>query len=203
MEKKIITISRQFGSGGRKIGKKLAELLDVPFYDNEIISRAAKESGFAEAAFENAEKKATNSFLYSIAMGLNTFGTQDIGFTGLSIDDRIFIAQSKIIRKVADEGPCVIVGRCSDYVLREREDVVNIFICASLDFRMERAVEEYNVPREKAAETIIKNDKRRANYYNYHSDEKWGNVNSYHLSLRSDFGGIDHTAKIIYSFLTV
>lgn len=203
MDKKIITISRQFGSGGRKIGKKLAELLDVPFYDNEIISRAAKESGFAEAAFENAEKKATNSFLYSIAMGLNTFGTQDIGFTGLSIDDRIFLAQSKIIRKVADEGPCVIVGRCSDYVLREREDVVNIFICASLDFRMERAVEEYNVPREKAAETIIKNDKRRANYYNYHSDEKWGNVNSYHLSLRSDFGGIDHTAKIIYSFLTV
>lgn len=202
MEKKIITISRQFGSGGRKIGEKLSRLLDVPYYDNEIISRAAKESGFAEAAFENAEKKAANSFLYSIAMGLNTFGVQDIGFTGLSIDDRIFLAQSKIIRQVADEGPCVIVGRCSDYVLRDRQDVVNIFICASLDFRIERAIEEYKIPREKAAETILKNDKRRANYYNYHSDDKWGNVNNYHLSLRSDFGGIEHTAKIIYKFLT-
>lgn len=202
MEKKVITISRQFGSGGRKIGEKLSKLLDVPYYDNEIISRAAKESGFAEAAFENAEKKATNSFLYSIAMGLNTFGVQDMGFMGLSVDDRIFLAQSKIIRQVADEGPCVIVGRCSDYVLRERKDVVNIFICASLDFRIERAVEEYKIPREKAAETILKNDKRRANYYNYHSDDKWGNVNNYHLSLRSDYGGIDHTAKIIYHFLT-
>lgn len=203
MNKMRITISRQFGSGGRKIGKRLAEMLDIPFYDNEIISRAAKESGFAEKTFENAEKKATNSFLYSIAMGLNSYGIQDIGFNGLSIDDRIFIAQSKIIRQVADEGPCVIVGRCSDYVLRERKDVVNVFICAGLDFRIERAVEEYGISRERAAETILKNDKRRGNYYNYHSENKWGNVNNYHLSLRSDFGGIEHTAKSIYSYLMV
>lgn len=203
MEKKIITISRQFGSGGRAIGRELAKLMDVPFYDNEIISRAAKETGFAESVFENAEKKATNSFLYSIAMGLNSFGSQDVGMGALSIDDRIFIAQSKIIRQVAEEGPCVIVGRCSDYVLRERKDVVNVFICAGLDFRIERAVEEYGISRSNAAETIMKNDRRRANYYNYHAEEKWGNVNNYHLSLRSDFGGIEHAAKCIYNFLSV
>ena len=102
--KTIITISRQYGSGGREIGRKLAEQLGVPFYDNEIISRAAKETGFSEAAFETVEDKATNSLLYSIAMGMNVFTNQDAGFAGLSLDDRIFLAQSNVIRKVAEEG---------------------------------------------------------------------------------------------------
>ena len=101
---KIITITRQFGSGGREIGKKLAEAYGIPFYDNEIISRAAKDTGFAEAAFERAEDKASNSLLYSIAMGMNVFSSQDVGFSGLSLDDRIFLAQSKVIRNVAKEG---------------------------------------------------------------------------------------------------
>ncbi|MDF2908901.1 MAG: hypothetical protein K0R34_4222, partial [Herbinix sp.] len=95
---KIITISRQFGSGGREIGAKLAEKLRIPFYDNELISIAAKESGFAEAAFENAEKKASNSLLYSLAMGMNAYGNQDIGFTHLSLDDQLYLAQSNVIR---------------------------------------------------------------------------------------------------------
>ena len=100
---KIITITRQFGSGGREIGKKLAEAYGIPFYDNEIISRAAKDTGFAEAAFERAEDKASNSLLYSIAMGMNVFSSQDVGFSGLSLDDRIFLAQSKVIRNVAKD----------------------------------------------------------------------------------------------------
>ena len=116
---KIITISRQYGSGGREIGQKLAKHYDIPFYDNEIITRAAKESGFAEETFARAEDKATNSLLYSLAMGINVYGNQDFGFSGLSLDDRIFLAQSDVIRKVAEEGPCIIVGRCADYVLRE------------------------------------------------------------------------------------
>ena len=103
--KSIITISRQFGSGGREIGEKLAKKLDIPFYDRELITRAAKESGFSEAAFENVEKKATNSLLYSIAMGMNAYGSHDIGFTHLSLDDQIFLAQSNVIRKLALEGP--------------------------------------------------------------------------------------------------
>lgn len=200
---KVITISRQFGSGGRVVGKMLAEAYDIPFYDNEIINLAAKESGFAVKAFERAEEKATNSFLYSIAMGMGAYSNQDFGYASLSIDDRIFLAQSNVIRKVADEGPCVIVGRCADYVLKDRENVVNIFICANLDARIKRAVENYNIPKEKAAETILRQDKRRANYYNFHANEKWGNVNNYDLSIHTDFGGIEHAVKCIKAFLEV
>ena len=139
--KTVITISRQYGSGGREIGKKLAEQLGIPFYDNEIISRAAKETGFSEAAFESVEDKATNSLLYSIAMGMNVFTSQDTGFAGLSLDDRIFLAQSNVIRKVAEEGACVIVGRCADYILKDLDDIVNVFISANLDFRIQRSIE--------------------------------------------------------------
>ena len=135
--KKVITISRQYGSGGREIGNKLADQLGVPFYDNELIERAAKESGFSTAAFENAENKATNSLLYSIAMGMNAYGNQELGFAHLSfLDDRIYLAQSQVIRNIANEGPCVIVGRCADYVLKERPDVISIFIWASMEYRI-------------------------------------------------------------------
>lgn len=198
---KIITISRQYGSGGREIGAKLAEKLGIPFYDNELITRAAKESGFAEAAFENAERKATNSLLYSIAMGMNAYGNQDIGFAHLSLDDQIYLAQSNIIRKVAAEGPCVIVGRCADYILRDMDHVVNIFIWADLAFRKRRAVKLYHMPEGKAEEEILKIDKRRANYYNYHASEKWGRAENYHLSIKSDYVGIDNAVKCILSFL--
>lgn len=198
---KIITISRQYGSGGREIGKKLAEQLKIPFYDNEIITRAAKESGFAEAAFHRAEQKATNSLLYSIAMGLNSYGSQDFGYSNLSLDDRIYLAQSEVIHKLADEGPCVIVGRCADYVLRNHKNIVNIFIWASLEFRIDRAVKLYDMPDHKAAEQILKIDKRRANYYNYHANEKWGRVDNYDLSIKSDLLGIDKTTEIIKQFL--
>ena len=155
---KVITITRQFGSGGREIGKKLAEAYGIPFYDNEIISRAAKDTGFAEAAFERAEDKASNSLLYSIAMGMNVFSSQDVGFSGLSLDDRIFLAQSKVIRNVAKEGPCVIVGRCADYILKNQENVVNLFIRATLDFRIKRAIEVEGIPKEKSAEMVMKKD---------------------------------------------
>ena len=200
---KIITISRQYGSGGREIGKKIAEHYGIPFYDNEIIKQAAKESGFSEQAFHRVEDKATNSFLYSIAMGMNVYSGLEIGLGGMSVDDRIYITESKVIRDFAKKGPCVIVGRCADYVLRDLPNVVNLFIYASLDFRIKRATEEYNLPTEKAAETILKQDKRRANYYNYHVGEKWANMNNYHLAIRSDFGGIDHSVSCIEAFLNI
>lgn len=198
---KIITISRQFGSGGREIGAKLAEKLGIPFYDNELITRAAKESGFSVAAFENAEKKATNSLLYSIAMGMNAFGNQDIGFTHLSLDDQIYLAQSNVIRKVAAEGPCVIIGRCADYVLRNHPNVVHVFIWADLEFRKERAVNLYHLDKSKAEDEILKYDKRRANYYNYHANEKWGKAENYHLSIKSNYAGIDNSVECILRFL--
>jgi cytidylate kinase len=198
---KIITISRQYGSGGREIGAKLAQKLGIPFYDNEIITRAAKDSGFSEAVFENAEKKASNSLLYSIAMGMNAYGNQDIGFTHLSLDDQIYIAQSNVIRKVAQEGPCVIVGRCADYVLRDYKNVVNVFIWADLEFRKNRAIQLYQLKENKAEEEILKIDKSRANYYNYHASEKWGKAENYHLSIKSDCIGIDNSVDCILQFL--
>lgn len=200
---KIITISRQYGSGGREIAQKLAKEFQVPFYDNELITQAAKESGFAESAFLKAEDKASNSLLYSIAMGISTYGNQDFGFAGLSIDDRIFLAQADTIRKIASKGPCIIVGRCADYVLKEVPNVVNIFICADLEFRVQRAIQLYDLPKEKVAENVLKKDKRRANYYNYHSNEKWGRMGSYHMSIRSDFGGVDHAVSCIKAYVEV
>lgn len=199
--KKIITISRQYGSGGREIGAKLAAKLGVPFYDNELITRAAKESGYAEAAFHNAETKATNSLLYSIAMGMSAYGNQEIGFSHLSLDDRIYLAQSDVIRKVAEEGPCVIVGRCADYILKEMEHVIHIFVYADMDFRKERAIQIDHLDPNKAEDEILKMDKRRANYYNYHSGEKWGKATNYHLSINSGYIGIDNAVECIKTFV--
>lgn len=198
---KVITVTRQFGSGGREIGRKLAEAYDIPFYDNEIISRAAKETGFAEAAFERAEDKATNSLLYSIAMGMNVFSNQEIGFSGLSLDDRIFLAQSKVIRNVAAEGPCVIVGKCADYILKDHDNMVKLFISATLDFRIRRAIEVEGISQESAAETVLKKDKSRANYYKYHSGERWDNVLNYDMAIRSDLSGIDGTVDCLKAYL--
>ena len=198
---KIITITRLYGSGGREIGRRLAEAYGIPFYDNEIISRAAKETGFAEAAFERAEDKATNSLLYSIAMGMNVFSYQDAGMTALSLDDRIFLAQSNVIRKVAEEGPCVIVGRCADYILKDRSDVVNLFISASVDFRIHRSIQIDMLPESRAAEIVLKKDKSRGNYYKYHSGERWDNVMNYDMALRSDLCGIEGTVECIRNYL--
>lgn len=199
---KVITISRQYGSGGREIGEKLAKSLGIPFYDNELITRAAKESGFAESAFANAESKATNSLLYSIAMGMSAYGSHELGYSSLSLDDRIFIAQSDVIRRLAKEGPCVIVGRCADYVLKDMDNVVNVFICADMKYRIQRAITMYDLPENKAEENILKADKRRANYYNYHANEKWGKAANYHLSIRSDYIGIDSAVEVIKCYVT-
>lgn len=198
---KIVTISRQYGSGGREIGEKLAKAFRIPFYDNELITRAARESGFAESVFERAEDKATNSLLYSIAMGMNAYGNSEFGFANLSLDDRIYLAQSDMIKKIATEGPCVIVGRCADYVLKDNPNVVHIFVWADMASRVKRATTLYNMPEAKAEENIARIDKRRANYYNYHANEKWGRAENYHLSIKSDYQGIDHAVDCIKLFI--
>ncbi|MBP5159721.1 MAG: cytidylate kinase-like family protein [Lachnospiraceae bacterium] len=198
---KVITISRQYGSGGREIGQKLAEAWNVPFYDNELISRAAKESGFAEATFEKAESRATNSLLYSIARGLTAFNGQETTFSNLSLDDRIYIAQANVIRKVASEGPCVIVGRCADYILRKLDNLVNVFVWADMPFRVERAIRIDNMSPDKIEEEIVKIDKRRGNYHNFHTGEKWGRAENYHLSIRSSMTGIDGAVEVIKLFV--
>lgn len=198
---KILTISRQYGSGGREIGSRLAELWGVPFYDNELITRAAKQSGYAEAAFESAESRATNSLLYSIARGNIGFSGQDSGFTNLSLDDRIYLAQADVIKACAEEGPCIIVGRCADYILRKRTDVINIFVYADLAFRAERAVRIDGMSLDRIEDNILKIDKRRANYHNFHTGEKWGRIENYSLCINTGKVGIDNAVQTIKTYV--
>ncbi|MCR5331876.1 MAG: cytidylate kinase-like family protein [Lachnospiraceae bacterium] len=200
---KVVTISRQYGSGGREIGQKLAALWGVPFYDNELITRAAKESGFAETAFENAESRANNSLLYSIARGTAGFNGQDMGFSidSLSLDDKIYLAQAKVIRNCAAEGPCVIVGRCADYILRKIDNLVNIFVYADIDFRAERAIRIDGMSPEKIENAILKIDKRRSNYHNFHTGEKWGKVENYSLCVNSGHVGIERAVDVIRTYV--
>ncbi len=200
---KIITISRQYGSGGREVGKKLAEHFGIPFYDNEIISSAAKESGFSEIAFQRAEEKATNSFLYSIAMGMSAYGNMDMGFSTMSVDDQLFLAETKVIRRFAQQGACVIVGRCADYILKDTPNVINLFILANIESRIKRAIEIYGLEKPKAEENILKFDKRRSNYYSFHTGKKWGDLTNYDLCIRSDLGGIEHTVETITKYIQV
>lgn len=198
---KIITISRLNGSGGREIGRMLADKLDIPFYDYELIERAANESGFAKETFENAESKATNSFLYSIAMGMNSYGNQELGYNTLSLDDRIYLAQSEVIRKYAQKGPCVIVGRCADFVLRDIPNLVSVFIWADIDFRIKRAMERNELDEHRAEAQMKKIDKQRKNYYNYHANNKWGLSENYDLSIRSDKIGIEKATEVIKAYV--
>ena len=194
--KSIITISRQYGSGGRFIAKNLAEKLGIPYYDNELITMAAKESGYSEAIFEKAEQLSTHSFLYSLSM----FGSAD-GIYGLPLADKVYIAQSEIIKKCADKGPCVIVGRCSDYVLKEYDNVVNFFIYSDEENKVKRAVKYYGIDADKAAGELKKKDKKRANYYNYYTSQTWGSFDNYHLSLNSDAVGIEAAVDVLSCFV--
>ena len=197
MSKHIITISRQYGSGGRFIGKLLADKLGIPLYDNELITMAAKKSGYSEAIFENVEKTATHSLLYSLSM----FGST-AGVYGLPLSDKVFIIQSEIIKKVASEGPCVIVGRCADYVLKDEKNIVDVFIHSDIGNRVKRAVTYYGLSEEKAKDAINKTDKRRASYYNYYTGHRWGDANNYEISLNSDKVGIEDCVDILYRYIT-
>ncbi len=197
MEGSVITISRQYGSGGRFVGKKLAEKLGIPFYDNELISMAAKESGFAESLFENAEKNTTYSLLYSLSM----FGTSTGGMYGLPLSDKVFLIQSDIIKKVAAEGPCVIVGRCADYVLRDVPDVIHFFLYSDIESRVARAKKYYGLEEKKAREAIEKTDKKRAAFYNYYTGERWGDIKNYHMAIDTDSVGIDSCVEILASYV--
>lgn len=197
MEKRvIITISREYGSGGREIGRKLAEQLGIPYYDNELISLAAKESGFDSDLFEEADQRKTTDFFYSMAAFGNTAGVYNI-----PLNDQVFVIQSDVIRSVAKKGSCVIVGRCADYVLSDDPDCVNIFINADLDAKLKRAVEVYKLPADKAESLLTKTDKRRASYYAYYSNKKWGRADNYHLCINSGSVGIDASVEIIKSYI--
>ncbi|MGN0334734.1 MAG: AAA family ATPase [Lachnospiraceae bacterium] len=198
----IVTIGRQFGSGGRAVGKKLAEDLGIPYYDKEILSRAAKESGICESLFENHDEKPTNSFLYSLVMDTYSIGYSSMGMQEMPMSQKVFLAQFDTIKKIASEGPCVIVGRCADYALDELDNVVNVFVHAPLDKRTERVAEYENIDMAAARKMALQADKKRASYYNYYSNKKWGEAASYDLSVNTGkigiFGAVEMIKKYVY-----
>ena len=198
--KTIITLGRQFGSGGRAVGKKLAEDLGIPYYDKEILSRAAKESGICESLFENHDEKPTNSFLYSLVMDTYSAGYTAMGME-MPMSQKVFLAQFDAIKKIAAEGPCVIVGRCADYALEELDNVVSVFVHAPLEKRVARVAEYEKIDPAATKKMVLQNDKKRASYYNYYSNKKWGDGGTYDLCVNTGKVGIFGAAEIIKNYV--
>ena len=196
----IITIGRQYGSGGHDIGKKLAEEMNIPFYDRELLERAAKDSGLCQEIFENHDEKPTNSFLYSLVMDTYSMGYPSAAFAEMPLNHKIFLAQFDAIKAIAKEGPCVIVGRCADYALSDFPNVVNVFLYADMQDRIVRIARRHDLTDAKAKDLIVKTDKRRASYYNYYTSKKWGEASGYDICLNTATLGIDGTIHVIKEF---
>ena len=193
----IITIGRQFGSGGHEIGEKLAKKLGIKFYDKELIKLIAKQSGLCEKVLESYDEKPTNSLLYSIVMDIYP----SVMYTEPTIDQQIYQANYDTIRRLADGEPCVIVGRCADYILRDHPELVSVFVHANSDFRAARIAEEYKLPDAKVRDLLVKTDKKRANYYNFQSEKQWGAASSYNLCIESSEVGIDGAVDLIMDYI--
>lgn len=191
-----ITITRQYGSGGHEVGEKIASKLDIPFYDKSLIALAAKKSGYSIEILENVDERATNSLLYSMVMS-NYIDGGTISKLNVPINDRLFIIQADIIKKAAREGPCVIIGRCADYVLREHENLLRLFIHADKAKRIERLLALDLVEEKKAADVITKKDKQRSNYYNFYSNNRWGDLMNYDLTVSTSTFGVDKAVDLI------
>ena len=200
--KSIITIGRQYGCGGREVGKALSERLGIPFYDKELIDYVSAQSGINKEVLEQYDERATNSLLYSLSISSYSYVGTAMNAPKMPLNDQLYISQSEIIKKLADEGPCIILGRCSDYVLKDRDDVLNVFLHADLDTRVERISNKLGVPKSKAKELIKKTDKRRASYYNYYTRRKWGDLKNFDLAINSSLG-IDKVVSLIETYYNV
>ena len=189
---RIITISREFGSGGRTVGKKVAEQLGIPCYDSELIQKIAEESGFAENYVKEAGEYTPGSFLAS-ALSNRAFGPTN--------EDILWEIQCRVISELAEKAPCVIVGRCADYVLKDRPNTISVFVKAEMQSKVERAVKYYGVDPQKAEDRIRKADKQRASYYNYYATATWGDVNNYDLCVDTGKLGVEGTVELIARFV--
>lgn len=207
MKNLIIAIGREYGSGGKEVGLKLAEKLNIKCYDKELLSIAAKESGYCEEILAKNDEQPTNSFLYSLVMDTYSAGGYSASnhFTELPLNHKVFLAQFDAIKNLADRESCVIVGRCADYALADRAECFSVFIHADMDFRIER-VRKDNPDKnfkddKKVIDYINKVDRKRANYYNYYSNKKWADSRSYDMSVDSSKLGIDQTVEFILDYI--
>ena len=190
MEKRIITISREFGSGGRFIGEEVAKKLGIAYYDKNIISQIAEKSGLSsEYIQENAE--------LSPKKGLFAYAFSGRDITGKSVEDMVYEAQRNIILELAEKEPCVIIGRNADYILKDRDDVLNVFIHGDMPEKIQRITGLYNVEEQEAVKMMADTDKRRMTNYNFYTNQKWGRASNYTLCLNSSQLGYDRCEKII------
>ena len=194
----VITISRQYGSGGRIVAKKLADALGIPFYDNELITMAAEKTGLSVECFKDAEKTSIGNLFFSL-----TSLTPSIDAVGLPLNEKIFLVQSQVIKEVAAEGPCVIVGRSANYVLQDNPNVINVFLQGDLEDRVRRAIDTYGQDAEGAEALVVKTDKRRANYYNYFTGGKWGKAENYDLILNTSRMDLDKIVEVIKTYVSL
>jgi cytidylate kinase len=190
-KKTVILISREYGSGGRGIGEKLAKELNIPFYDKEVIHLACQESGFDVSLFENTEEQTKSPLSYLLSMYYATVSPSE-----LSLNDQVFLIQTKVIRDLAKES-CVIIGRCADYILKDHDDVLRIFVHADLEDRIERVIDEYGDEDDNIKAKITHIDKNRATYYNYYSNRRWGDLANYDLSLNTSKVDVDTCVALI------
>ena len=206
MGKLIVAIGREYGSGGREIGEKLANRLGIKFFDKELLTLVAKESGYCEEILQKNDEQPTNSFLYSLVM--DTYASNGYAasnhFTELPLNHKVFLAQFDVIKNLAQRESCVIVGRCADYALADNPDCFSVFIHSRMDFRVKR-VREYNPEKvfkddNKVMDFINKIGRKRANYYNYYSNKKWADARSYDLCVDSSILGIDKTVDFITEY---
>lgn len=198
MNNTIISICREYCSGGKEIGKKVSDELGYTFLDKQLITEAAKKSGYDESVFEKVDEVATNSLLYSLVLG--TYGANAAG--AMPDNDKLFGLQAEIIRDTAKEKNCVVIGRCADYVLREEPNLIKIFLRADMDFRVERFRSLYTAPKGKKPEDIInKTDKKRASYYKFYTGNLWKDMNNYDLVINTGKVGIDNAVATIIDYV--
>lgn len=197
----IITISREFCSGGQRIAAKLSEDLGVKMYDEDLLSAASKETGISKELFESHDEKPTNSFLYSLVMDTYSFSYAGNAYSDMPINQQIFLAQFETIKKIAARESCVILGRCADYALEDMEECTTVFLSADYEDRVAFACENFSLSSHQAQERIKKEDKSRSSYYNFYTDKKWGSAASYDLCLNTSALGIDGTAEMIEAYV--
>ena len=201
MKNAVITIARQYGSGGREVGQKLSELTGYSFYDKDLITMAAQKSGLNQAVLDAADEKAANSLLYTLAMGSSAYH-HGVNNLHIPLNDKLFTVQSEIIQELAKEDQgAIIVGRCADYVLADHKNLLRVFISADFDKRVQNIMELHSLTESQAKDLIIKTDKRRSNYYNYYTGGKWAKLENYDLVISTDKIGIDGAAKLIQTYL--
>ena len=201
MEKTIITISREYGSGGRYVGELLAKELGIPFYDKEIIHMVAEKSGLSAGFIEKSDENLPNTFLHNLKY--SAYSTYDsISFYDTPVTDKVFLAQSSVIKELAAQGSCVIVGRCAGYILRDEPGTVAVFIRGKLEDRVTHAIKHYDLSPEKATERIKRIDRSRTNYYKYYTNRQWGSIEYYDLAVNTSFTGINGAVAVIKTMLS-